>query len=160
MKANYLWLTALVLLSLGACGSTPYFAEQTLSDPGKALVYVYRSKASNPGKKPMRYSYPDIQVDGASLGVLRYNEYLVAELEPGSREFLATGLSAAADWNQREARYTQKLGAGETYYLRLRVEYNTDNMSIDTFKGQYFINLHAVDHSEAVYEIREANRAK
>jgi hypothetical protein len=159
MTTIRIWLAALVLLSIGACSSTPYFVEQTLSDPSKALVYVYRSKATNPGKKPMRYSYPDIQVDGASLGVLRYNEFLVAELEPGRRDFLATGLSPISDWNQGEARYTQQLEAGKTYYLRLRVEYNTDNMSVGTFKGQYLIHLHALDYNEAVYEIRDASRA-
>ena len=160
MTAIRLWLAALVLLLLGACSSTPYFEEQAVTDSGKALVYVYRAKATNPGKKPMRFSYPEIQVDGQSIGVLRYNEYLVAELEPGSRDFLATGLSAAADWSQREAKYTQKLEAGKTYYLRLQVEYDTNNMHAGSFKGQYFIYLHAIDYSEAVYEIREASRAE
>jgi hypothetical protein len=150
----------LVLLTLGACSGTPHFVDHSLSDPAKALVYVYRPKASNPGKKPMRYSYPDIQVDGESVGVLRYNEYLVTELEPGPREFLATGLSAAADWNQKEVRYTRHLEAGKSYYLRLRVEYNTDNMTVGSFRGQYFIHLHAVDYSEAVYEIRDASKAQ
>lgn len=154
------FLAVLMLALLGACGSTPYFEERALSDPAKALVYVYRPKASNPGKKPMRYSYPDIRVDGESAGVLRYNEYLATELEPGSREFVATGLSPLADWNQGEARYTLTLDAGKTYYLRLQVEYNTDNMSLGTFKGQYFIHLHPVDHSEAVYQIREASEAQ
>ena len=152
-----LWLTLLMLLALGACSGTPHFTEQKLSDPDKALVYVYWPKASNPGKKPMRYSYPDIQVDGSSIGVLHYNQYLVKEMEPGSREFIATGLSPLADWNQGEAKYALTLEAGKTHYLRLGVEYNTDNMSIGSFKGQYRIHLHPVDYQEAVYEIREAS---
>ncbi len=159
MNAARFALIAALLLGVG-CSSTPYFEAQTLTDPSKALVYVYRAKATNPGKKPMRFSYPDIQVDGESVGVLRYNEYLVAELEPGTRKFLATGLSPKADWNQREAEYTLKLEAGETYYMRLRVEYNTDNMTIGSFKGQYFIHMHPVDYDEAVYEIREASKAE
>jgi hypothetical protein len=31
---------------------------------------------------------------------------------------------------------------------------------LGSFKGQYFIHMHAVDYSEAVYEIREASRAE
>lgn len=151
------WSIFLLPLLLGACSATPYFAAKTLSDPEKALVYVYRPKASNPGKKPMRYSYPDIQVDGASIGILHYNKHLVAELTPGSREFVSTGLSPLADWNQGETKYTLKLEAGKTYYMRLRVEYNTDHMTIGSFKGQYRIHMHPVDYDEAAYEIRNTS---
>ena len=42
--------------------------------------------------------------------------------------------------------------------LRFRVEYDTDHMTIGSFRGQYLIHLHPVDESEAVYEIRHLSQ--
>ena len=51
------------------------------------------------------------------------------------------------------------LEPGDVKYLRFRVEFNTDKMSIGTFRGQYIINLHAIAESEAIYQIRETKPA-
>lgn len=152
--------TALLLgFVLQGCQHNAYFEAAEPSSPDKALVYLYRPKATNPGKKPLVMSYPDILVDGDSVGVLRYNEYLTLELEPGQREFVATGLTQTANWKPKNVSYKIKLEAGQRYFMRLRVEYNTDHMTIGSFRDQYLIHMHPVDESEALYEIRYADSA-
>ena len=74
-------------------------------------------------------------------------------------EFVATGLTPNARWEPEDRRYGLTLEPGDVKYLRFRVEFNTDKMSIGTFRGQYIINLHAIAESEAIYQIRETKPA-
>ena len=146
-------------LSLAACANSDYFEASALSNSDNALVYLYRPAATNPGKKPLVTSYPEITVDGKSVGMLKYKEYLTLELPPGEHDIVATGLTRDARWEPEDRRYSLKTEAGESYFMRFRVEFNTDAMSIGTFRGQYQIHLHPVDESEAIYEIRHTNKA-
>ena len=147
----------LLLLVLGGCANSDYFDPTPIATAGNSMVYLYRPAASNPGKKPLVTSYPEILVDGTSAGMLRYNRYLALELPPGEHEFVATGLTPDARWEPEDRSYKLKTSAGESYFMRFRVEYNTDAMSIGSFRGQYLIHLHPVDESEAVYEIRHTS---
>jgi hypothetical protein len=149
----------LACLLVAGCANSDYFEPQPLSSREKAQVFLYRPAASNPGKKPLRTSYPELLVDGKSAGLLKYNQRMAIELDPGNREFVATGLTRDARWEPRDVTYKLNVEAGQTYYMRLRVEFNTDKMSIGSFKGQYNIHLHLVDEDEAVYEIRHTNPA-
>ena len=151
--------TLLVFLLLGACSSPGYFAPAPPANPDNAVVYLYRPAATNPGKKPLTTRYPEILVDGNSVGMLRYKEHLRVELPPGTHEFVATGLTPNARWEPQDRRYGLTLEPGDVKYLRFRVEFNTDKMSIGTFRGQYIINLHAIAESEAIYQIRETKPA-
>ncbi|QFU74332.1 DUF2846 domain-containing protein [Halioglobus maricola] len=132
-----------------------YFSPRGPELETNAVVYVYRPAASNPGKKPLRTKYPEIMVDGEGSGFLKYNRHFRLELPAGKHEFVATGLTESANWKQTDRKYILNMKAGQTYYLRLRVEYDTDKMSIGTFRGQYLIFLHAMDPEEAIYQIRE-----
>ena len=74
--------------------------------------------------------------------------------------FLASSfLTRDSRWQPEDVKYDLKVEAGQTYFLRLRVEFDTDRMTMGSFKGQYLIFLHQVDQSEAVYEIRHTNRS-
>ena len=75
----------------------------------------------------------------------------------GFELIVATGLTRDARWEPKDVDYTVNLEAGKTYYLRLRVEFNVDKMSLGSFTGQYLIHLHQVDESEALYQIRDAS---
>ena len=86
---------------------------------------------------------------------MKYNRHFRLELPAGKHEFVATGLTEHANWKYTDRKYTLTMKAGQTYYLRLRVEYNTDKMSIGTFRGQYLIFMPAMDPEEASYQIRE-----
>ena len=147
------------LLALAGCPNKSYFEPTPISQQGKAMVYVYRPAASNPGKKPLRLSYPEVLVDGTSRGFLRYNQYLALEMEPGEREFLVTGLTRDARWEPKDRRYTLRVSPGESYFMRFGVEFDVARMSLGTFTGQYIITFHPVDRSEAVYEIRHTEKA-
>ena len=151
-------LIVLVLL-LGGCGNTAYFEPGQPTASNTALVYFSRPAATNPGKKPLRTSYPEILVDEKKVGFLKYNEHFSVELEPGSHEFVATGLTPDARWKPEDRRYSLTVAPGEIYYMRLRVEFNTDHMTIGNFRDQYLIHLHLVDTGDAVYQIRETSRA-
>ena len=152
---SLLCLPALVALS--GCQNKAYFEQSARTNPDNAIVYVYRPKATNPWKKPLRTSYPEILVDGQGKGFLKYNQYLALELPQGKHKFVATGLTRDARWEPKDVDYTVNLEAGKTYYLRLRVEFNVDKMSLGSFTGQYLIHLHQVDESEALYHIRDAS---
>jgi hypothetical protein len=149
-----------ILIALAGCPNTAYFEPTPISDAGKAMVYVYRPAASNPGKKPLTLSYPEVMVDGTSRGFLKYNEYLALEVEPGEREFLVTGLTRDARWEPKDRKYTLRVSAGESYFMRFGVEFDVDRMTLGSFSGQYIITFHPVDRSEAVYEIRHSDKAK
>jgi len=151
-------LASLFALSLlTGCANSDYFEPGSLHNPANAMVYIYRPGGTNPGKKPLITSYPEIQVDGIGHGMLKYKKYLALELSPGKREFVATGLTPDARWEPKDRKYTLNIEPGKSYFLRLRVEYDTDHMTIGSFRGQYLIHLHAVEESEAVYEIRHLN---
>ena len=153
---RYLIVVTLATL-IGACANTDYFAPTPAADPENAVVYLYRPAASNPGKKPLTTSYPEIMVDDRSVGLLKYRKHLRIELPAGSHKFVATGLTPEARWEPENREYTLRVEAGGVYYMRFRVEFNTDNMSLGSFRGQYIIHLHPVDGSEAIYQIRETS---
>ncbi len=157
-----LYLRLLLLLTpviTGSAAAADYFEPTPIATPGMAMVYVYRPAASNPGKKPLRFKYPEVLVDGQSVGFLRYKQYLAVEVDPGKREFLVTGLTKGANWEPRDRKYTLSVEAGESYFMRFRVEFDTARMSLGSFTGQYLIHLHPVDRTDAVYEIRHTKKA-
>jgi hypothetical protein len=155
-----LLLATIALVLLAGCQGSAYFEPTPLANPDNAMVYLYRPAATKPGKKPLRLSYPEAMIDGKSAGFLKYNEYLALEIPPGKHEFVLTGLTREAKWEPKDRTYSLDVKPGQTYFLRFKVEFDTDNMSLDTFTGQYLIYLHAVDREEAIYEIRYASRAK
>ena len=158
MKSLQALLLVLAVLALSGCPNTAYFEPTPIANTGKAMVYFYRPAATNPGAaRPLRLSYPEIMVDGNSVGFLKYNRYLAVEVEPGLKELLVTGLTPDARWEPKDLSYKLKMDAGETYFMRLKVEFDTDKMSLGTFKGQYIINFHPVKNTDAVYEIRHTD---
>ena len=154
-----LLFATLSILTLSACPNTAYFEPTPIAQSGKAMVYIYRPEATNPGKKPLRLSYPEVMMDGSSVGFLKYNEHLALEVAPGEHEFVVTGLTKNAKWEPKDRKYTLKVETGESYFIRFRVEFDTAKMSLGTFKGQYIINFHPVDETDAVYEIRHTSKA-
>jgi hypothetical protein len=145
---------AATLVHLAGCQGSGHFEPSPLANTNNAMVYLYRPAATNPGKKPLRLSYPEVMIDGKSAGFLKYNEYLAFELPPGKHDFVLTGLTREAKWEPKDRTYTLQAEPGKTYFLRFRVEFNVENMSLGTFTGQYLIYLTPVDREEAAYEIR------
>jgi hypothetical protein len=148
-------LASCLLLIMAGCQGSSYFEATPTAAPDNARVYIYRPAATNPGAKPLRFSYPEVMIDGASKGLLKYKEYLELEIAAGKREFVVTGLTPNAKWKPRDVSYTLTVEPGKTYYMRLRIEYDLDRVVLRNPDTKYLIHLHPVAAKDAVYEIRD-----
>jgi hypothetical protein len=154
-------LFAILVLTLsGGCANSSHFEPTPIANSGNAMIYVYRPAASNPGKKPLTLSYPEVMINGKSAGMLRYNEHLVIEVAPGKTELLVTGLTPNAKWEPKDMAYTLDVKPGDSYYMRYGVEFDMSKMNIASFKGKYTIGFYPVEKSDAIYEIRHTTMAK
>jgi hypothetical protein len=126
------------------------------------MLYLYRPEASTPGPtKPLRFSYPEVLVDGKSVGIIEYNRYLSVELSPGEHTIRLTGLTEKAKgWESRDINRTFTVRSGESKFLRFKVEFDLNQMNIFQPTPQYKIFLTPVDESDAIYEIRHTEPAK
>tara|TARA_R110002049_G_scaffold222206_4_gene393795 strand:+ start:1029 stop:1535 length:507 start_codon:yes stop_codon:yes gene_type:complete len=157
-----LFLNGILVLLLSACTPTVgHFTPTVAQNPNNTMFYIYRPAASNPGlMKPLRYDYPDVLVDGKSIGVLKYNEYLVSELTPGPHTVTVTGLTTASEgWAERDIERSIPMDQGKQVFMKLQVEYDVDHMPLDQLGAKYIINLQPVDGEDAIYEIRNTTPA-
>jgi hypothetical protein len=148
-------IASLILGLLTGCAGYKDFENTQLSNPGNALLYVYRTKADNPGRQPLAHSYPEVFANGKSLGLLEHRTYLVKELPPGTYQLKFTGLTNAARWKQRDIESQITLAPGETRYLKLRVDFDLNQMNIGQPGPKYRIFATPVSVNDAQYEIRE-----
>ena len=152
-------LLAPLLLS-AACSSSPGYFEPAQPAGNEALVYFYRPKADNPGTQPLRRSYPDVQIDGQSVGQLQFNSHFPVHLAPGAHEVRITGLSKAANWEPRDIEQRITVKAGEVKYLKLDVRFNLSEMNLGQPKASYLIYLTPMRTDDARYEIRDTEAQK
>ncbi|MEZ5501711.1 MAG: hypothetical protein R3E50_03270 [Halioglobus sp.] len=155
-------IMAVITLMLSACAQTVgHFSPAMATNPDNTVFYIYRPAASTPGlMKPLRYDYPDVLIDGKSIGVLKYDEYLVTELTPGAHNITITGLTAAAKgWADRDIDQVIPASGNKQVFMKLRVEYDLDEMNLGQPGAKYIIQLMPVDSEDAVYEIRNTTPA-
>ena len=155
-------LQAAALLVLVACTQTVgHFTPVAATNPENTVLYVYRPAASAPGlMKPLKFDYPDVLIDGKSIGVLKYNEYIVTELSPGAHTITITGLTTASSgWAERDIERVIPASQGGQVFMKLQVEYDTENMTLDQLSAKYLIHLLPVDGEDAKYEIRNTSPA-
>jgi hypothetical protein len=143
----------------GCAPSVGQFAAEVPSSPENSVLYIYRPEPTQPGlMKPLRFDYPEVLVDGASIGVLRYDEYLAVELTPGPHTLTVTGLTAASSgWAARDIVRDLPANRDKQVFMKLRVEYDTREMTIDQLSPKYTIQLTPVDADDAIYEIRNTS---
>lgn len=159
IRSLRLLLLGLLVLSAG-CASSPGYFEPAQPAANEALVYFYRPKADNPGMQPLRGSYPDVQIDGRSVGQLKFNSHFAVSLAPGAHEVRITGLSKVADWEPRDIEQRVTVKAGEVKYLKLDVRFNLSEMNLGQPKPSYLIYLTPMRSSDAQYEIRDTAAQK
>jgi hypothetical protein len=143
-------------LVIAGCSSPGHFEPQQ-PELGQSVLYLYRPKADNPGMQPLRLSYPDVQVDGHSVGQLKFNSHFPVSLNPGKHSVRITGLSKAADWEPRDIEQNVTVQPGEVKYLKLDVRYNLNEMNLGQPKASYLIYLTPMRAEDAVYEIRDTD---
>lgn len=146
-------LLALLLLLTG-CAGPGYFEAIPPSTPTNAVVYLYRPEADNPGRQPLRLSYPDVLIDEQSVGTLRFNSHRRVELAPGRHSLRITGLTREAKWEPRDIKQTFSVAPGEVKYLKLDVRFNLNEMMLGQPGPSYLIHLRPMRPDDAIYEIR------
>ncbi len=144
-------------LLLSACSNTPGYFEAQQPAAGSSLLYLYRPKADNPGIQPLRFSYPDIQLDGRSVGQLPFNSHFAVGLSPGKHTLRVTGLSKKAKWEPRDIEQVFNVSPDEVKYMKLNVQYNLNEMNLGQPSPSYTLFLTPVSASDAVYEIRNTS---
>jgi len=106
-------VTVAFLIILTGCSAgpmfqdTPYAGQPAPQD--KARIVFLRKNDKNPGG-----SYARIDIDGAPVGKLAREKFLVVDAVPGEREI-------ATDEGERKARLAVAMNveAGQTYYLQV-----------------------------------------
>ena len=162
-KIRTLFASLLIVSMLGACSNNPgHFTPAQVENPNMGILYLYRPAATNPGlMKPLKFDYPDVIIDGKSMGVLKYNEYVVAELPPGEHTVNITGLTTAASgWAERDIERRITISKDAPTFLKLRVAYDLNEMKLGQPGARYIIRLMPVNEEDAKYEIRSTDRAK
>ena len=156
MMASHLVSGILILVLSGCAQTVGHFTPAVASSPNNTIFYIYRPAATSLGlMKPLKYDYPDILIDGKSIGVLKYNKYLVAELTPGAHNITITGLTAASSgWAKRDIEQVIPASQSKQVFMKLRVEYDVNKMTLDHPGSKYIINLLSVDGENAKNEIR------
>lgn len=152
----------ILLLVLSACTQTVgHFTPTVASNPDNTVFYIYRPAASTPGlMKPLKFDYPDVLIDGKSIGVLKYDQYLVTELTPGAHNITITGLTTASSgWADHDIERVIPANQGKQVFMKLQVEYDVDNMNLGEMGAKYIIRLLPVDSENAKYEIRNTKPA-
>lgn len=146
-----------VLALLAGCAGPGHFEAVPPGSPSQAVLYLYRPAADNPGREPLRFSYPDVLIDEQSVGTLKFNAYRRVELAPGTHQIRVTGLTRAASWEPRDIKQSFSVAPGEIKYLKLDVRFNLNEMMLGNPGPSYLIRLTPMRADDAVYEIRETS---
>ncbi|RLA46122.1 MAG: hypothetical protein DRR06_05730 [Gammaproteobacteria bacterium] len=151
------FITVLLIVFLGACSGPRHFEPVQPASSDEGVLYIYRPKADNPGVQPLRYSYPDMILDGESVGVLKFKTYKHLRLRPGKHLLKATGLTEQASWEEKDKELQFDIQPGEIKYLKLSVQYNLSEMDLLQPGARYLLYITPVDAKAALYEIRDTN---
>lgn len=153
MRSLKILIVAGFCISLIACGSKP-FSYVKPEVKHNAIVYIYRPDAKNPGWQPLSRKYPEVWLDGKSLGVLKHNRYIAIELEPGVHNLKFTGLTSEANWNMPELKRKFSVRHAEQKYFRFLIQYDPKTLGV-LERTKYLQFLTPMSHDKAIYEIRE-----
>lgn len=142
---------------LSACSGPGYFEPIQPLYGNDSVLYIYRPKADNIGMQPLRLSYPDLILNGDSIGVLNLNHYRSVRLEAGEHTLKATGLTKKARWKPKDKDLTFKIEPGEIKYIKLNVRYDMSKMNLGQPGAKHLIHLTPMAADTAIYEIRETS---
>ena len=157
MNASRLWIclgAGFLFLMLNGCESPdgPPFMPQAAKNPenGRAFIYWpgqrWREKAGQ---------YPEVQLDGVPVGVLRYKTYLEVEMPPGKHEFRVTAFSEAAKWNVDDKFFTTSIEPGETLYVRLFVQFDQKKNNLSNGLMKYVVQFLPKAEAQARMEMQD-----
>lgn len=145
------------ILLLSGCSGPGYFEPIEPEAGAQAVLYIYRPKADNPGVQPLRFYYPDLLINGESIGVLHFNRYRMVRLDAGEYTLKATGLTEIAKWAPKDRDLAFKLEPGEVRFIKLNIRFNETTVSVGEPKDKHLIFLTPMDAQAARYEIRDTS---
>lgn len=129
------------------------FEPPQVSSAETAQLVVYRPKQQWREKAG---SYPEVLVDGTSMGILRYNGYLVWELPTGHAGMKVTGFGdKARNWEFKDRELSLHLKQGETIYVRMVVRYDEKSNVLGRPGMDYMLVVHPVSGNDAIYELKD-----
>ncbi len=154
MRRNSLIKITFVLVALavsaGGLGRDKTFTPIAISEPGNGKLYVYWP-GQRWGEKSRKS--PEIQLDGKSLGLLKYKSYIELELPAGTYELKLTGESDASRWDGPERAFPAKIEPGENYYVRLQVKYDQASNRMLEGRMKYAVTFLPRDEQNAKAEM-------
>ena len=152
---RYIFLLLILPLLVSATGCTSYGKSidvASAAGPGEVVVYIYRPVTQ---WRPKTREYPEVLVDGNSVGLLKYKHYIQLSLPPGEHKLKLTGLTEASRWSFHDSEHTLRLVPGEAAYYRLQVTFDENSNNIGNPGMDYNVYFGPVRAEEAVYEMRD-----
>lgn len=155
-------LLGTLVCTLAGCGAGQSakgesYTAPALQDESKALIVIYRPAQSwraNAG------AYPEVFLDGNSMGVIRYQGYLTAEVSPSSRKLLFTGLSPAAhDWEFKDRTLPLRLKPGKTHYYEVIVIYDEKSNVLGRPGMDFTLQIIPSSEKTARYQLPDLKRS-
>lgn len=147
-------------VSSTACSSDPKYFEVIQPTEDEGILYVYRAKVKGVLIQPMRFSYPDLILDGKSIGVLKYMTHRAIPIKAGKHHLKVTGLTEKAKWDQKDKELNFKIKPGQIKYLKINIQYDIDEINHVTTMNKRAIYITPVDADKAIYEIRDTDEAE
>ncbi|MEH6468443.1 MAG: DUF2846 domain-containing protein [Porticoccus sp.] len=152
-------LTLLFLLTISVlisgCQSTNQATgnqyEVDESGSNTSVIYLYRP---NTGHKGKALEYPEVFIDGLSLGVMKVRGYMMKEVPAGKHEIRITGATNKADWSFREIKRTINVKSESKNYFRLMVRFDMDSNELLGLMMEHLVFLTPVEPDEAIREMK------
>ena len=98
----------------------------TEPENGKALVYMFAIEQYDEGDLKIGKATTRVAVDGKWVGANRGSTYIVFSVAPGPHHICTNWQSSIGFLNKLTGAIALNAVAGETYYLRTRVDERTD----------------------------------
>jgi hypothetical protein len=152
MRCVFLMLIIPAFTGLVACANYGKSIEiDRPADPSEVVVYIYRPVTQ---WRPKTREYPEVLVDGQTVGVLKYKRYIQLSLPPGEHDLKLTGLTEASRWSFRDSEHRLTLDHGEVAYYHLQVRFDESSNQIGSPGMDYNVYFGPVSAEDAVYELR------
>lgn len=121
----------------------------TAKDPNNGLLVLYRPKQS---WRAAAKRYPDVLMNGASIGTLKYNGFLLYEAPPGQHQLRITGLSKNANkWDFKDRDRAIRFEQGATRYVQVVVRFDDSSNSLGNPGMSHTLHVSSARAEDARY---------
>jgi Protein of unknown function (DUF2846) len=122
------------------------------SESNTSVIYIYRP---NTGHKGKALEYPEVFIDGSSLGVLKVRGYMMKEVPAGKHEIRISGSTNKANWSFPEIKRIINVKPESKNYFRLMVRFDMDSNQLLGLAMEHLVFLTPVEPDEAIREMKD-----